>query len=279
MAKKQKKTNKTEALVPGLKNVLSTLEILKKLHTYGYFGSQSWAVAKKTRGEALAAAIREYQRFNGLEQTGVVGVMTAHTLGRYRCGLPDFNLTADGETCKWPHKNITYYSQLNLPGLTADDIKLAYDTAFAQWSAVCDIDPIRVDGPGVANIFAKSGKGKSDGLDDRGGTLAWSELPCGVTAQMQLDQMFDEAEDWSFEMAVAVICHEVGHALGLAHLGKGNLMAPYYDPNVRTPQKGDIAEMVALYGKRKKAAQKANDLKVAGTLMINGKPYMLVPQF
>jgi hypothetical protein len=98
---------------------------------------------------------------------------------------------------------------------------------------------------------------------------------------MQLDQMFDEAEEWSFDMAVAVICHELGHALGLAHLGKGNLMAPYYDPNVSTPQKGDIAEMIALYGKRKKPAKstQCESPQVHGTLMINGRPYMLVPQF
>ncbi|NBO19474.1 MAG: hypothetical protein EBV03_09675, partial [Proteobacteria bacterium] len=174
-----------------------------------------------------------------------------------------------------------YYANIKMPGLSAEQIQRAYDTAFAQWSAVCNIDPIRVDWPGVANIFARSGKGKSDGLDDRGGTLAWSELPCDVTEQMQLDQMFDEAEDWSYEMAIAVICHELGHALGLAHLGKGNLMAPYYDPNVSAPQKGDIAAMVELYGKRKKPLKSAkNDLtQIQGTIMINGRPYMLVPQF
>lgn len=263
------------------KNVLSTLEILKKLHALGYFGAQSWSVTRKTSGKALEAAIREYQKFNGLEQTGVVGVRTAHAMGRYRCGLPDFNLTAGDGPCKWPHANITYFADLRLPGMAKEQIKLAYDTAFAQWAAVCNINPIPVDGPGTANIFARSGKGKTAGLDDRGGTLAWSELPCSVTEQMQLDQMFDEAEDWSFDMAVAVICHELGHALGLPHLGKGNLMAPYYDPNVKAPQKGDISEIVALYGKRKKLAKKTDcaSPQIHGTVMINGMPYMLVPQF
>lgn len=262
------------------KNVLSTQEILRKLHAYGYFGKQPWSVTKKTSGKALEAAVREYQKFNGLEPTGVVGMRTAHTLGRYRCGLPDFNLTSGDSPCKWPHVNITYYSELKLPGMSDEQVKLAYDTAFAQWAAVCNIDPVRVDAAGKANIYARSGKGKAANLDDRGGTLAWSELPCSVTEQMQLDQMFDEAEDWSFDMAVAVICHELGHALGLAHLSRGNLMAPYYNPNVRSPQKGDIEEMVALYGKRKKTAQNLKtDIQIAGTIMLNNKPYMLVPQF
>jgi hypothetical protein len=263
------------------KNIISTAEILKKLHAYGYFGAQPWATAKKTSGKALEAAIREYQKFNGLEPTGVVGMRTAHVLSRHRCGLPDFNITGAGDVCKWPMKNITYYSQLTLPGITAQQTQAAYDTAFSQWAAVCDIEPVRVDGPANANIFARSGSGRSASLDDRGGTLAWSELPCGVAANVQLDQMYDEAEDWSFDMAVAVICHELGHALGLAHLSKGNLMAPYYDPNCRTPQKGDIEEMVKLYGKKKRSAQKkqVDDLQVMGTIMLNGRPYMLVPQF
>ena len=263
------------------KNVISTAEILKKLHAYGYFGAQPWATAKKTNGKALEAAIREYQKFNGLEPTGVVGMRTAHVMSRHRCGLPDFNITGAGDVCKWPMKNITYYAQLTLPGITEQQVQAAYDTAFSQWAAVCDIEPVRVDSPANANIFARSGKGRAVNLDDRGGTLAWSELPCGVAKNVQLDQMFDEAEEWSFDMAVAVICHELGHALGLPHLNKGNLMAPYYDPNCRAPQTGDIDEIVKLYGKRKKAAQKkqVDELQVMGTIVINGQPYMLVPQF
>jgi hypothetical protein len=263
------------------KNVISTSEILKKLHAYGYFGAQPWATTKKTSGKALEVAIREYQKFNGLEPTGVVGMRTAHVMSRHRCGLPDFNITGAGDVCKWPMKNITYYAELTLPGITAQQTQTAFDTAFSQWAAVCDIEPVRVDGPANANILARSGKGRAVNLDDRGGTLAWSELPCGVAANVQLDQMFDEAEDWSFDMAVAVICHELGHALGLAHLSKGNLMAPYYDPNCRSPQKGDIEEMVKLYGKKKRSAQKkqVDDLQVMGTIMLNGRPYMLVPQF
>lgn len=263
------------------RNVISTAEILKKLHAYGYFGDQPWSTTKKTSGRALEAAIREYQKFNGLEPTGVVGMRTAHVMSRRRCGLPDFNITGAGDACKWPMKNITYYASLTLPGITGQQAQQAFDAAFSQWAAVCDIYPVRVDSPANANILAQSGKGKAANLDDRGGTLAWSELPCGVAENMQLDQMFDEAEEWSFDMAVAVICHELGHALGLAHLSKGNLMAPYYDPNVRAPKPGDIDAIVKLYGKRKKATQKkqVDGPQVMGTIMINGKPYMLVPQF
>lgn len=269
---------KKKTVKPG--QVIKDAEIVARLFTLGYFGDVPWSKVRGLHGERLDRAIREYQRFHGLKSDGIVGAKTAHVLLRHRCGLPDFNISGSDTPCRWPMPRITYYAKLRLPGINEDQADAAYDAAFAQWAAVCNIEPVRVADPNLANIFAKSGVGKHVGLDDRGGTLAWSELPCNVSENMQLDQMYDEAEDWSFNMAVAVICHELGHALGLAHLGKGNLMAPYYDPGIRTPQKGDVSEIVKLYGKRKKELKSKKDtsLLVAGTIMINGKPYKLVPQ-
>jgi hypothetical protein len=221
------------------------------------------------------------QSFHGLPATGIVGPKTAHNINQRRCGLPDFNITAaNSAPCKWPMAAITYFHKVTLPGMTDAQVKEAYDIAFSQWAKVCNIEPMRVDGPNNANIYAKSGVGRANGLDDRGGTLAWSELPCGVAENVQLDQMFDEAEAWSFNMAVAVICHELGHALGLPHLENGNLMAPYYDPNVTAPQKGDVKEIVKLYGKRTKPYAITQDasLQIGGTIIINNRPYVLVPK-
>ena len=274
MARKPSKS-KTQA------NVLPAAEILKKLYELGYFGSKPWSTVKKTKGPELIKAVKAYQVFNGLTPTGLVGPNTAHRINRRRCGLPDFNITsADGKPCKWPMKKILYYHEITMPGITDEQAHEAYDIAFAQWSEICDIEPTRTDSAKTANIYARSGTGKSKGLDARGGTLGWSELPCDVHENVQLDQMFDEAEAWSFNMAVAVICHELGHALGLPHLNNGNLMAPYYDPNITSPQKGDIEEIVKLYGKptEKYSVNKDTAPHILGKLIINGRPYVLVPQ-
>lgn len=276
MARKPKKTA-AEPQSP----VLPVKEVLKKLFDLGYFGTTSWAKVKTIKGRDLENAIKAYQEFNGLTPTGTTDARTAHRINKRRCGLPDFNITAAGSgPCKWPMKKIAYFHEICMPGINDEQIAEAYDIAFSQWAAVCDLEPVRVDSHDKANIYARSGVGRANGLDDRGGTLAWSELPCGVAENIQLDQMFDEAEAWSFNMAVAVICHELGHALGLPHLNSGNLMAPYYDPNVTTPQKGDISEIVKLYGKRttKYPITKNAGLKINGTVMINGRPYVLVPK-
>lgn len=267
-----KKTTETD--------VLTTAETLKYLYNLGYFGSKPWTKVKSIRGAELTKAIKSYQQFNGLKADGRVDEQTAHRLSRRRCGLPDFGLTApSGNQCHWPMKEISYYHEISLPGMTQDQIKSAYDIAFSQWAEVCDIEPKRVDRKEVANIYARSGRGKKHNLDARGGTLAWSELPCDVAAHIQLDQMFDEAEDWSFNMAVAVICHELGHALGLGHLNFGALMAPYYDPNVSKPQQEDIEEIVKLYGKRTQPYALTNStVQLGGEIVINGQAYVLVPK-
>lgn len=268
-------------------HVLSTPEILKKLLKLGYFGTQKWADIKDIKGERLQRAVTEFQKFHGLAPDGEVGPRTAATMNRHRCGLPDYEMRLNAEEiCKWPMKQITYAADIRLPGITDAEALRAYDVAAAQWMAICGIAMERTPA-NQANIYAKSGVGKKNGLDNKGGTLAWSELPCSVTKNTQLDQMYDEAEAWSFNMAVAVICHEMGHALGLPHLAKGNLMAPYYDPNTTKPQKGDIAEMVTRYGKVANTPTVPTLPPgeppvvlpdVSGVIKINGQPYVLVPR-
>lgn len=221
--------------------------VIRALWGWGYlptYRTVQDAVALVDSGE-LARAVEQYQTFNGLTADGVIGPQTVHQMTNpLRCGLPD--MMAE-QVCAWPMKDVTYFPQINLPGLSAEDAQRAFDQACSQWNQVCGIKLRRAGGP-AANIVAKSGSGQANNLDGRGGTLAWSYLPCNSTPQSVLQQMYDESESWSFSMAVAVICHEIGHAIGLPHSTAGNLMAPYYNAQVTKPQAGDVAEVVKRYG-------------------------------
>lgn len=256
--------------------MLTNTKILRTLHSFGYFGEKAWKDVKGITGARLKRAISEYQKFHGLDTNGKVDARTAHQMtNRFRCGLPDFELRAEAKTCKWPMQNITYYSNLDLPGITPDQAQQAFDAACRQWMAICGIVMTRVTSASKANIISTGGEGRADGLDGRGGTLAWSELPCGAGPNSQYQQKYDKAEAWNYLMAVAVICHELGHALGLSHLPKGNLMAPYYDPNTIKPQSGDIAEMVSRYGKPLVSPNSpSNPVDVSGIVLINGNPFV-----
>ncbi len=266
-------------------HVLNNAEILQRLWELGYFYDKSFAQVKDLSGRALERAVKAYQRFCGLDPSGHVDERTANLMSRRRCGLPDMQLR-DDTLCKWPMNRIAYFSELTLPGLSVEQVTTAYDIACQQWSAVCGVELIRAKSYRSANIHARSGVGGKNGLDSRGGTLAWSDTPCDVRHNSRIKQMYDEAEDWSFNMLVAVACHEVGHALGLPHLPKGNLMGAYFDPNVTTPQKGDIREIVLRYGKAKKLVNRASRksaavapaFDVGGTIYINGQPFVLVPK-
>lgn len=146
--------------------------------------------------------------------------------------------------CKWPQKRITYYENMTFPKMTREEIKKAYDQAFQQWAEVADLEPVRVESPTGANIVVSQGR-----IDWKWGVLAWSQLPCGASANTTLTQKYDTSEDWNYNFLVATACHELGHALGLNHLGRGTLMAPTLNMNITKPQPGDIAEIQARYGK------------------------------
>lgn len=228
--------------------IATNAQILRFLHRMGYFGDAPWSKVRAITGRRLSRAIREYQAFHGLDACGKADHSTLHRMNnRLRCGLPDMTMSAtDPALCKWQSRDLLYYTELSLPGLTRVEARRAFDTACRQWVEVCGLTLSRTTAPAKAHIYARSGSGRADGLDHRGGTLAWSEVPCDAQSQ-QMRQMYDRAEDWNYMMAVAVMCHEIGHALGLPHLARGNLMAAYYDPNVTKPQKGDIREMLVRY--------------------------------
>lgn len=189
-----------------------------------------------------------------------------------RCAMPDF---ATGRACKWPMLTVTYSPRLTLPGLTVEQILAAYQQACNEWNKVCGIRLTFSQDHGRANIYANSGK-----IDGRSGTLAWSYLPCNANQYSRMEQLYDNAEGWTYDWLVEVACHEIGHAIGISHGPKGALMYAYSGGGrVMAPQAWDIEEAVARYGVPEEPPVPAppGGLDVSGVLIINGKVFNLNP--
>lgn len=151
---------------------------------------------------------------------------------------------------RWPSPRITWRVVQPLPQIAQDAYRRCIAEAFARWSRVCGI--VATETPnGPANIEI--------GLQTErpGNVLADCQLPYpGIHPQASLKMRVDTAETWCISDnppqnridLTRVICHELGHGLGLSHLGPGALMAPTYSLLIATPQREDIAAVVARYG-------------------------------
>lgn len=225
------------------------LRIAFKLARLGWMGrGEIAAFASDPSLETFAAIIRKFQEFHGLEQTGQLDQPTLRQIDAPRfCGLPDI-MPETMDLQKWPDPNIRWAITNNWP-ISRAVVKDAISFAWAQWAAVCGVNPVYVDDPSQAHVLVQSSP-----IDGPMGVLAQSELANNTMNPKR--QWYDNGEPWVVSEApaasqidlVRVACHEIGHVLGLPHIAAGNLLQPTYDVRIRAPQRGDIAEVVARYG-------------------------------
>lgn len=162
------------------------------------------------------------------------------------CGIED---TLDARDTRWQKTTLAWGIEAGLPGVLLDTFRAVARQAFASWSAVAGLTFIEAASTDMADIVIGTGS-----IDGALGTLAWSELP----PSQPCHQRYDTGETWSVDGTptgkeielLAVMAHEIGHALGLQHDAQGSaaLMAPYYSPKVLGPQARDVSRIQVLYG-------------------------------
>jgi len=125
--------------------------------------------------------------------------------------------------------------------------------AFGRWSAVCDVMWTPTDDANAAQFLIITRQ-----FDGPSGILADCELPSpGLRQQLM---RIDPSERWvasdnppadSLNL-LAVLCHEMGHGIGLQHFDPSipppELLNPTYNPAITQPQSGEIAFAQKLYG-------------------------------
>jgi hypothetical protein len=210
-----------------------------------------------TSAHDMTTAVRAYQTWWGLVADGWAGAITERSLMMPRiCGLPDRRASRAAGPDKFTPEVAAdiRWAMHSHPRNRGDDVAGVFTAAWAAWADVCGIKVRRGLPDSIVHV-----RKRFDRIDRSGGTLAWSHL-APLAGRSYLEQVYDVAEPWHFGLErpgdrrriwlLMVAIHEIGHALGIDHIGgdTGDVMNPIYAPALDGLQAGDIAEAERRYG-------------------------------
>jgi len=131
---------------------------------------------------------------------------------------------------------------------TWEETVLAWVRGVGIWEAVANLHFGIERDVQDAHIHADFGR-----IDGPGGTLGFSQFPCPW--HPPVSQRYDNRENYSLELGPhsgislpLLIAHEVGHALGLPHLGRGNVMGTPLSMRIIQAAPEDVSEIQHRYG-------------------------------
>jgi predicted Zn-dependent protease len=173
----------------------------------------------------------------------------------------DLLRTSSGSLVHWIDHDITVGIDRGAPSRTvaSEGVREALQAAVEAWNEVADL-PVRfrvvtAPDPAVRVRFCR-GKWTGD-LDDLGKAVFTADVRTGVVASAtveinECDRSFlapEEVEDGRFDLQ-AVLTHELGHVLGLAHSNDPNALMSFRGgtAGVRTPKADDRAGIGLIYG-------------------------------
>ncbi len=209
----------------------------------------------------VSLALRRFQAFYRLEETGTFTLETLKLMTRPRCGLPDLEPDEIGGPgiedsdpfvfggTPWTQQQIRWFMGTGTPDITQEvgAIQAALDT----WAGLIPRTFPQTNTSSSAQFQVSFVTGDhADGFpfDGSGNVLAHAFYPQDGRIH------FDDAESWALSHGggntdlQSVALHETGHALGLRHSGNEDaVMYAFYNGERRTPHEVDIKGMRSRY--------------------------------
>lgn len=250
--------------------ISTPVQAMMYLQRFGYMDQTKGNSASLLTEETVINSIKDFQRFAGLNETGILDNQTFTMMNMPRCGVKD--RVGHGESARrkrytlqgsrWRVTNLTYKIS-KYPKRLKDRQKVDKEIAraFKVWSDMTPLSfTVRKSGRVHIDVRFESGEhGDGDPFDGPGKTLAHAFFP-----QYGGDAHFDDEEKWTINEyqgtnLFQVAAHEFGHSLGLSHSDvKSSLMAPFYRGYQAVFQldEDDVLAIQALYGDKKEKPER-----------------------
>jgi len=244
-------------------------KVQRYLSRYGYLQG---GCELQRLDETTQHALRQFQSFMDLPQSGVVDPATAQVLELPRCGVPDVSprgratsgVNADfvlrGCDYETKFRTLSFAFETGTGDLAGTQERQPVRNAFTTWQQQIPIDFVEVgtaNNPNFTIGWFTGNHGDSSPFDGVGNTLAHAFYPPPCGGQHAGKCHFDDAEVWSLSGAgntfdtETVALHEIGHLLGLDHSTvPGAVMFPTYAGPRRALAADDINGIQTLYGRR-----------------------------
>ncbi len=213
---------------------------------------------------STSMALKKFQKYMRLRQTGKLTPSTAKALIRFRCGNVDTGALEQMDSqlagfstssCSYNQLRLSYKFVNGTADLSGTTERNAVRNAFETWSRQCGLSFREVGANQAAELevgWFTGTHGDGSAFDGVGNVLAHAFYPptCGGTHAGEFH--FDDDETWrdngnNYDVETVAV-HEIGHLLGVEHSTDSNaIMFPTYDGVRRDLGKDDIKAIRSLY--------------------------------